>query len=204
MRIAQQPALVCSFREPLYRPRFRPAWPINPESSLGAHLRRQGTHDDYLKLGIEEWKKSYAENEPLGKKAVLFVMVDDTRNCDDVGAYLEPLLEPHPTPRIAGYLSRTQVKFTASSVLPVPVYRATCGYGQRGRVRSTWFPAETCDAAIRSGALPCSTHCSRAATVSKREGPSPPLQWVMAGAMKRRSDGVILSTPPPFAAPGWS
>ena len=25
----------------------------------------------------------------LGKKAVLFVMVDDTRNCDEVGAYLE-------------------------------------------------------------------------------------------------------------------
>ena len=27
----------------------------------------------------------------LGKKAVLFVMVDDTRNCDDVGAYLEKI-----------------------------------------------------------------------------------------------------------------
>ena len=37
-------------------------------------------------LGIEEWRKSYAEHEKLGKKAVLFVMVDDTRNCDEVGA----------------------------------------------------------------------------------------------------------------------
>src|SRR5690606_12096021 len=44
---------------------------------------------DYLALGIEEWKKSYAEHQPLGKKAVLFVMVDDTRNCDDVGTFLE-------------------------------------------------------------------------------------------------------------------
>jgi type III restriction enzyme len=44
---------------------------------------------DYLHLGIEEWRKSYAEHEQLGKKAVLFVMVDDTRNCDEVGEYLE-------------------------------------------------------------------------------------------------------------------
>ncbi len=43
---------------------------------------------DYLRLGIEEWRKSYAEHEKLGKKAVLFVMVDDTRNCDEVGDYL--------------------------------------------------------------------------------------------------------------------
>ena len=44
---------------------------------------------DYLALGIEEWKKSYGEHQRLGKKAVLFVMVDDTRNCDDVGAHLQ-------------------------------------------------------------------------------------------------------------------
>ncbi len=43
---------------------------------------------DYLQLGVEEWRKSYAEHEKLGKKAVLFVMVDDTRNCDEVGTYL--------------------------------------------------------------------------------------------------------------------
>ena len=42
-------------------------------------------------LGVEEWRKSYAEHEKLGKKAVLFVMVDDTRNCDEVGAYLEKI-----------------------------------------------------------------------------------------------------------------
>jgi type III restriction enzyme len=46
-------------------------------------------YEDYLRLGVEEWRKSYAEHESLGKKAVLFVMVDDTKNCDEVGAWLE-------------------------------------------------------------------------------------------------------------------
>ena len=46
---------------------------------------------DYLQLGIEEWRKSAAEHEKIGKKAVLFVMVDDTRNCDEVGAHLEKI-----------------------------------------------------------------------------------------------------------------
>lgn len=46
---------------------------------------------DYLQLGIEEWKKSYTEHEKLGKKAVLFVMVDDTKNCDVVGEYLQKI-----------------------------------------------------------------------------------------------------------------
>lgn len=46
---------------------------------------------DYLQLGIEEWRKSYAEHEKLDKKAVLFVMVDDTKNCDVVGEHLQKL-----------------------------------------------------------------------------------------------------------------
>ena len=48
-------------------------------------------YSDYLSLGVEEWRKSYAEHQALGKKAVLFVMVDDTRNCDEVGAHLEKI-----------------------------------------------------------------------------------------------------------------
>ncbi len=48
-------------------------------------------------LGVEEWRKSYAEHEKLGKKAVLFVMVDDTRNCDEVGE-----LPGEDLPRAAG------------------------------------------------------------------------------------------------------
>ena len=54
-------------------------------------------YDDYLRLGIEEWKKSSTEHAVLGKKAVLFVMVDDTKNCDEVGAYLERIC-----PELAG------------------------------------------------------------------------------------------------------
>ena len=54
-----------------------------------AHSPRSTTTTS--QLGVEEWRKSYAEHETLGKKAVLFVMVDDTRNCDEVGAYLEKI-----------------------------------------------------------------------------------------------------------------
>jgi len=71
--------------------------PILPDAASRAKLTDRKSaiftekYDDYLKLGIEEWKKSYAEHQALGKKAVLFVMVDDTRNCDEVGAYLEKI-----------------------------------------------------------------------------------------------------------------
>jgi type III restriction enzyme len=71
--------------------------PVLPDAASRAKLQEATSaiftekYDDYLRLGIEEWRKSYAEHESLGKKAVLFVMVDDTRNCDDVGAYLEKI-----------------------------------------------------------------------------------------------------------------
>jgi type III restriction enzyme len=71
--------------------------PILPDAASRAKLTDRKSaiftekYDDYLKLGIEEWKKSYADHQALGKKAVLFVMVDDTRNCDEVGAYLEKI-----------------------------------------------------------------------------------------------------------------
>ena len=44
---------------------------------------------DYLDLGVIEWRKAYAEHGKVGKKAILFVMTDDTKNCDDVAEYLE-------------------------------------------------------------------------------------------------------------------
>jgi len=71
--------------------------PVLPDAASRAKLHEKKSaiftekYDDYLKLGIEEWKKSAAEHKALGKKAVLFVMVDDTRNCDDAGAYLEKI-----------------------------------------------------------------------------------------------------------------
>lgn len=68
--------------------------PVLPDPASRSRLHEETSaifaerYHDYLALGIEEWKKSYAEMERLGKKAVLFVMVDDTRNCDEVGEYL--------------------------------------------------------------------------------------------------------------------
>jgi type III restriction enzyme len=71
--------------------------PVLPDAASRARLHEHKSaiftehYADYLELGIEEWRKSYAEHEKLGKKGVLFVMVDDTRNCDEVGAYLEKI-----------------------------------------------------------------------------------------------------------------
>lgn len=46
---------------------------------------------DYIHLGVVEWQKAYIEHEKMGKKAILFVMTDDTRNCDEVAKYLESM-----------------------------------------------------------------------------------------------------------------
>lgn len=69
--------------------------PVLPDAPSRARLSEHKSaifterYADFLQLGIEEWRKSYVDHTPLDKKAVLFVMVDDTRNCDEVGAYLE-------------------------------------------------------------------------------------------------------------------
>lgn len=44
---------------------------------------------DYIDLGVIEWQNVYGQHQKLGKKAILFVMVDDTKNCDEVAEYLE-------------------------------------------------------------------------------------------------------------------
>lgn len=44
---------------------------------------------DYLEVGYQEWKKAYREHIGVGKKAVLFIMVEDTKKCDAVAEYLE-------------------------------------------------------------------------------------------------------------------
>ena len=69
--------------------------PVLPDAPSRAKLsERQSAkftekYADYMDLGVIEWRKAYAEHEKLGKKAILFVMTDDTRNCDDVAEYLE-------------------------------------------------------------------------------------------------------------------
>ncbi|TFH37622.1 MAG: type III restriction endonuclease subunit R [Anaerolineales bacterium] len=68
--------------------------PVVPDGPSRAKLvERQSAkytekYTDYIHLGVIEWRKAYAEHAKLDKKAILFVMTDDTRNCDDVAAYL--------------------------------------------------------------------------------------------------------------------
>lgn len=71
--------------------------PVLPDASSRALLHEKQSvkftekYADYLNLGVEEWRKAYIEHEKMGKKAILFVMTDDTRNCDDVSDYLQSL-----------------------------------------------------------------------------------------------------------------
>lgn len=69
--------------------------PILPNDASRAKLKEQQSvkytekYADYLNLGVIEWRKAYAEHEKLDKKAILFVMTDNTRNCDEVADFLE-------------------------------------------------------------------------------------------------------------------
>jgi type III restriction enzyme len=69
--------------------------PVLPDSKSRYELKEKMSsnfpekYEDYIHLGYQEWKKTYNENIKLNKKSVLFIMVDDTKNCDEVGKYLE-------------------------------------------------------------------------------------------------------------------
>lgn len=69
--------------------------PVLPDAASRAKLHERKSAkfteqcEDYLHLGFLEWQKVYDEFEKLGRKAILFVMTDDTRNCDEVKEYLE-------------------------------------------------------------------------------------------------------------------
>lgn len=68
--------------------------PVIPDEASRAKLKERQHHKfseryaDYLNLGVEEWRKTYKRLEPTGKKSILFVMTDDTQNCDEVAEYL--------------------------------------------------------------------------------------------------------------------
>lgn len=68
--------------------------PVLPDQASRAKLEEKQTSKfvekfaDFLDLGYLEWKKSYEEHVKTGKKAILFVMTDDTKNCDDVANHL--------------------------------------------------------------------------------------------------------------------
>ena len=69
--------------------------PVLPDGASRARLVEKQSdvfterYEDYIHLGYLEWRKVYDELEPAGKKSILFVMTEDTKNCDEVGAYLE-------------------------------------------------------------------------------------------------------------------
>ncbi len=69
--------------------------PVLPDAASRAKLsERQSSkftekYADYIDLGIIEWRKAFDEHKKVGKKPILFVMTDDTKNCDDVAEYLE-------------------------------------------------------------------------------------------------------------------
>jgi len=69
--------------------------PVLPDAASRAKLNERQSakytekYADYIDLGVIEWRKAYDEHKKLGKKAILFVMTDDTRNCDDVAEYLK-------------------------------------------------------------------------------------------------------------------
>jgi type III restriction enzyme len=69
--------------------------PVLPDSRSRAQLSENESsnfverYKEYIDLGVIEWKKAYEEYLSTGKKSLLFVMTDDTTNCDDVAEYLE-------------------------------------------------------------------------------------------------------------------
>jgi type III restriction enzyme len=69
--------------------------PVLPDQASRAKLTEKQSakfterYEDYLHLGYLEWHKVYDALLPTGKKSIMFVMTDDTRNCDEVAAYLE-------------------------------------------------------------------------------------------------------------------
>jgi type III restriction enzyme len=69
--------------------------PVVPDGPSRARLEENQSskfterYSDFLRLGVEEWKKSSEDHKKLDRKAVLFVMTDDTKNCDEVKEWLE-------------------------------------------------------------------------------------------------------------------
>lgn len=68
--------------------------PVLPDEASRAKIQEHPgkfvqQYQEFIDLGYIEWKKVYEDQLKNKKKAILFVMTDDTRNCDDVAEYLE-------------------------------------------------------------------------------------------------------------------
>ena len=69
--------------------------PVVPDEASKGKLKENQSalfsekYRDYINLGIEEWRKTYERLKPTGKKSILFIMTDDTKNCDEVSEYIQ-------------------------------------------------------------------------------------------------------------------
>jgi type III restriction enzyme len=69
--------------------------PVIPDAASRGKLEEKQSalfsekYRDFINLGIEEWRKTYETLKPMGKKCILFIMTDDTKNCDEVAEYIE-------------------------------------------------------------------------------------------------------------------
>ncbi len=69
--------------------------PVVPDAASQSKLKTNQSalfsekYRDYINLGIEEWRKTYEALKPMGKKSILFIMTDDTKNCDEVAEYIK-------------------------------------------------------------------------------------------------------------------
>ena len=69
--------------------------PVLPDAPSRAKLHERQSakytekYADYLDLGVVEWRQATEQHAKLGQKAILFVMTDDTKNCDEVAEFLE-------------------------------------------------------------------------------------------------------------------
>ncbi|MBU4274970.1 DEAD/DEAH box helicase family protein [Patescibacteria group bacterium] len=69
--------------------------PVVPDAASRGKLKENQSalfsekYRDYINLGIEEWRKTYEALKPMDKKSILFIMTDDTKNCDEVAEYIK-------------------------------------------------------------------------------------------------------------------
>ncbi len=69
--------------------------PVVPDAASQGKLKENQSalfserYRDYINLGIEEWRKTFETLRTMGKKSILFIMTDDTKNCDEVAQYIE-------------------------------------------------------------------------------------------------------------------
>lgn len=68
--------------------------PVIPDAPSRKRLKEHNSssfserYKDFIDLGVQTWKKQYDKHLKMDKKALLFIMIDDTKNCDDVANYL--------------------------------------------------------------------------------------------------------------------